>query len=106
MTDVKVIDVVEYPNYEDVDHILVDVREVVEYADGHLPGAINIPLSQFTARYTEIPTDKAVLLVCRSGGRSMQAAQFLAMQDTPYPELVNLDGGTMDWIASGNPVEE
>jgi rhodanese-related sulfurtransferase len=106
MTDVKVIDVTEYNIYADTDHILVDVREVDEYEEGHLPGAVNIPLSQFTDRYTEIPQDKAVLLVCKLGGRSMQAAQFMATQDKGYPELVNLDGGTMDWIAAGNPVEK
>lgn len=106
MIEVKVIDVTEYPNYAETAHTLVDVRETWEYEEGHLPGAVNIPLSVFTERFTEIDEGKAVLLVCRSGGRSMQAAQFLAVQDKPYPEIVNLDGGTMDWIAVGNPVEK
>jgi rhodanese-related sulfurtransferase len=105
MSQVKNIDVTEYKNYEETDHILVDVREVDEYTDGHLPGAVNIPLSEFAERYVEIPTDKTVLLVCKSGGRSFQAAQFLAMQEADYPELINLDGGTMGWATTGNPIE-
>ncbi len=102
---VKNIDVTEYANHQDTDHILVDVRETWEYEQGHLPGAISIPLSEFADRYGEIPENKAVILVCKSGGRSMQAAQFLAMQGKAYTDLINLDGGTMDWIDAGNPVE-
>lgn len=99
------IHVTDYSQFEETAHILVDVREVDEYAEGHLPGALNIPLSQFQARYVEIPQETTVVLVCKAGGRSMQAAQFLAMQDESYSAIVNLDGGTMDWILAGNPVE-
>lgn len=105
MSQVANIHVSEYINYEDTDHVLIDVREVYEFNDGRMPGAINIPLSQFVARYKEIPQNTVVLLVCRSGGRSFQAAQYLAMQPENYTELINLDGGTVDWARAGNPIE-
>ncbi|MEO0560519.1 MAG: rhodanese-like domain-containing protein [Chloroflexota bacterium] len=102
--EIKTIDVTEYENHADTDHILVDVRETDEYAGGHLPGAVNIPLSTFSEGYTQIPTDKPVMIVCERGGRSMQAAQFLAMQDD-YNDIYNLDGGTSGWREAGKPVE-
>lgn len=105
MSQVNNIHVSEFPNYEDTDYVLVDVREVYEFNDGRMPGAINIPLSQFVQRYKEIPQGKTVLLVCRSGGRSFQAGQFLVAQREEYEEVVNLDGGMLDWIAEGNPIE-
>jgi rhodanese-related sulfurtransferase len=106
MTGIHILDVTEYTNYVETDHILVDVREVDEFTAGRLPGAVNIPLSEFAQRYTEIPEGKSVLLVCRSGGRSMQAAQFLAMQvEKNYTEVINLDGGTIGWMSAGQPIE-
>ncbi|MHC4330070.1 MAG: rhodanese-like domain-containing protein, partial [Planctomycetota bacterium] len=60
------------------DLTVVDVRERYEYCDakGHIPGALNYPLSSgvLQARYEELPTDGPVLVVCRSGGRSNAAA--------------------------------
>lgn len=104
MASIQNVDVVTYENYQDTDHILVDVREVDEYAEGHLPGAVNIPLSGLQANISQIPTDKTVLLVCRTGGRSMMAAEFLASTNK-YQELVNLDGGTLGWMRAGKPIE-
>lgn len=94
-------------NYHDtdVDYALIDVREVEEYEDGHLPNAVNIPLSEFQARFSEVPKDKPVVMVCRSGGRSAQASEFLVMQGYDGDKISNLLGGTMGWIKAGNPVE-
>jgi rhodanese-related sulfurtransferase len=52
---------------------IVDVREPHEYAAGHIPGAINRPLSRFAPQ--ELPKDKPVILVCQAGGRSAKALQ-------------------------------
>ena len=70
------------------DYQLIDVREDDEYAEAHLPGAINIPLSEFMARVDEIDEDLPVLLVCNTGVRSAQAAMYLA--SLGYDQLYNL----------------
>lgn len=57
---------------------LIDVRTPSEFAAGHIPGALNIPLQQLDSRLTELqPTDRPVVLYCRSGNRSGSAARLL-----------------------------
>jgi rhodanese-related sulfurtransferase len=85
--------------------LVVDVREPWEYAEGHLPGAVNIPLSTLPARLAELPQDRPILLVCNSGSRSGVAADFLVQQGFPGEKVYNLEGGTYAWMASGLPVE-
>ena len=84
--------------------ILVDVRTPGEFAEGHIPGAINIPVDQVGARVSELEAyrDGPVTLVCKSGGRSAKAAEELAALGFT---TVNVEGGTMAWIAAGEPVE-
>jgi rhodanese-related sulfurtransferase len=72
---------------------LIDVREPGEVAGGTLPGFVNIPLSQFTARVGELDADRRVLLLCRSGNRSGQVARWLAQQG--FSDVVNLSGGML-----------
>lgn len=74
---------------------LVDVRETDEVAAGTLPGAVNIPLSEFADRFTELDSTRPVLLLCRSGGRSGQAAEFLAANG--FHDVTNLEGGMLAW---------
>ena len=80
---------------------LFDVREPVEYAAGHVTGAISIPRAVVPVRVAEIPRDRTVYLICHSGGRSMQAAMWLAAQGYA---TVNVHGGTAEWAASGLPI--
>ena len=102
---IKSIEVTDYPDkYDDGEYTLVDVRETDEYAAGRLPGTVNIPLSELKQRRDEIPTDKPVLIVCKTGGRSLMAAQLLEATGQ-YGELVNLDGGTKGWADAGNDIE-
>jgi len=70
---------------------LVDVREPFEVGTGTLPGAVNIPLGELPARVGELDPARRVLLLCRSGNRSGQAAQWLAAQG--FGDVVNLTGG-------------
>jgi len=82
-------------------HQLVDVRTAEEFASGHLPGAVNIPLPELAGRLGEIATDEPVVLYCRSGNRSGQAAQLLTAEG--YTQILDL-GGIIAWEAAGLPV--
>jgi rhodanese-related sulfurtransferase len=75
--------------------ILIDVREPSELAQGYIPGALNIPVGQIENRLQEIPKDRSVLLYCRSGNRSKQAAQVLL--DNGYEQVSHLTGGIKAW---------
>lgn len=57
--------------------LLLDVRTVGEFAEGHVEGARNIPVQDLAARLTEIPKGREIVVYCRSGGRSAVAAQML-----------------------------
>ena len=83
--------------------LLIDVREESEWNEVHIPGALLIPLSQFVARQDEIPAGRALIMQCRSGGRSGQAA--LALRTAGRTNVANLAGGITDWEAAGLPVE-
>lgn len=82
--------------------LVVDVREPNEYEDGHIPGAILVPLSTVLENTQEFESDETVYVVCRSGGRSMQACEML--QEVGITNVVNVAGGTMGWIALGNEI--
>lgn len=84
--------------------VIVDVREDYEFAAGHIPGAVLIPLGELTDRMDEIPTDVPVVLVCRSGNRSSQAYRTLSRQG--FDNVHNMLGGMNDWSASGYEVEK
>lgn len=73
---------------------IVDVREPMELRGGTLPGAVNIPLGDLPARCRELDPSQRVLLLCRSGNRSGQAARWLAQQG--FVDVVNLSGGMLD----------
>lgn len=82
---------------------LIDVREPWEYAGGHAKGAKNIPLGQLSGRLNEIPKDRQTLLICQSGSRSMNAANFLSQQG--FSDVVNITGGTTVWQMHKLPTE-
>ncbi|HTT52096.1 MAG TPA: rhodanese-like domain-containing protein [Streptosporangiaceae bacterium] len=77
---------------------LVDVREPKEWAAGHAPGATHIPLGDLSTRYTEIPQDGPVYLICRSGARSNRAANALAGAGW---DALNVSDGMQGWAAAG-----
>ncbi|MGI9603644.1 MAG: rhodanese-like domain-containing protein [Acidimicrobiales bacterium] len=72
---------------------LVDVREPHEVAGGTLAGAMNIPLGELAGRLDEPDPSLPVVLLCRSGGRSAQAARFLTAEG--FVDVVNLAGGML-----------
>lgn len=73
---------------------IIDVREVGEVAEGKIPGAINIPLGLIEFRMNELDKSQEYIMVCRSGGRSGQATQFLTNQGY---NVINMDGGMLSW---------
>lgn len=81
---------------------VVDVRRRDEFTAGHVPGAKLIPLPELGARLDEIPRDRAVVCVCRSGSRSGSAVKLLTKRGL-YAE--NLRGGMLAWGRAGLPVQ-
>jgi rhodanese-related sulfurtransferase len=82
--------------------LLLDVREADEWAAGHAPGAVHLPLSELQARYAEVPADRPVAVVCRVGSRSAQATAFLNAQGR---QTRNVVGGMVAWAQHGLPME-
>jgi adenylyltransferase/sulfurtransferase len=85
------------------DFVLVDVREQSEYDICRIQGAQLIPLAQLSARFSEIPKDREVILHCRSGMRSARAAHFL--RGRGYGNVHNLEGGILAWIDRIDPTQ-
>ena len=75
--------------------ILIDVRTPAEYRDGHIPGVVNIPLAEIEKRLGEIPKDKKVVLICRTGNRSAQGTKFLRSKG--FDNVFNSTGGMSTW---------
>lgn len=76
---------------------VLDVREPVEWAHGHIEGALHIPLMELPDRLGDVPTGQT-LVVCKVGGRSAQAVGYLLQQGL---DVVNLGGGMLEWEAAG-----
>lgn len=83
--------------------VILDVREPWEYQQGHLPGAVLIPLGQLASRVNELDPSKPVAVVCHSGNRSQSGAAVLGQNQ--FKTIYNLVGGTADWARQGLPLE-
>ena len=86
------------------DAMVLDVREPAEYAGGHIPKALPIPLGQLSKRLDELQRfkDKPIVVVCRSGNRSANACGILKKNE--FPQVLNLSGGMSAWEQAGLPV--
>ena len=83
------------------DAFLLDVREDDEWAAGHAPAATHVALSTIPQHLASIPSDQTIAVICKAGGRSAQAADFLAAQG--YTAL-NVKGGMLAWQRAGLPM--
>ncbi len=81
------------------DVLVLDVREQWEYDEGHIPGVTLIPMGEVPARLAEIPTDKEVIVTCRTGNRSGQVTDFL--RQNGFDNVHNMSGGIVAWEAAG-----
>jgi rhodanese-related sulfurtransferase len=82
---------------------LLDVRQPDEYRAGHIAGSTLLPLAELAARTGELPRDREILCVCRSGSRSGSAARQLAGMGF---KTVNLSGGLLAWQRAGLPIKK
>jgi rhodanese-related sulfurtransferase len=81
--------------------VLLDVREDDEWADGHAPEAVHLPMWQLSERAAELPKDRTIICICHVGARSAGVAEALSGAGW---KAVNLTGGMIAWERAGLPV--
>lgn len=89
-------------------HLLLDVRTTEEFHEARIPGAYHIPLDELQARIHEVSEHAGttpIVVVCRSGVRSIMGAQILRMAGIQANEIFNLDTGTLGWAQHNLPLE-
>jgi rhodanese-related sulfurtransferase len=82
---------------------LLDVRTAEEFAEGHVPGATNIPVGELEAHLAEVPKDRPVVVYCRVGGRAALASSRL--RERGYTNVSEMQGSMTAWEAARLPVE-
>lgn len=92
------VNVSELRNHPAPAALLVDVRSSTEFASGHIPGAVNIPLDQIEARLDDLHPNLPTILICQSGKRARMAAGLL---EPCRRQITVLEGGTEAWIEAG-----
>ncbi|GHG52570.1 sulfurtransferase [Sinomonas cellulolyticus] len=97
MSDFETVRVDELP----AEGILLDVREDYEWEAGHAEAAVHIPLEQLPGRLDELDPDEDLLVICRTGGRSARAAQWLVANGY---SAYNVAGGMDAWLTAGKPL--
>ncbi|MCZ7527498.1 MAG: rhodanese-like domain-containing protein [Acidimicrobiia bacterium] len=80
--------------------LLLDIREEPEWRAGHAEGAVWIPMGQLVERRAELPADRPVVVICRSGNRSAHVTEALLAWGH---DAANLAGGSLAWVAAGLP---
>jgi rhodanese-related sulfurtransferase len=95
------ISVAEAATKRDAGAFILDVRQPDEWNAVHIPGATLIPLDQLEARVNEVPKDKEVVVVCRSGNRSQQGRDIL--KNAGFSQVTSMSGGMSQWSAAGHP---
>lgn len=99
--NVPEVQVAELPEQLPEGATLLDVREPDEWAAGHAPDAVHIPMGEVTGRLGELPADDELYVVCRAGGRSARVTAFLNANGWT---AVNVAGGMQSWHAAGRPL--
>ena len=97
------VSVSEAAKKRDAGAFILDVRTPEEWNEYHVPGSTLIPIDQLSNRVAEVPKDKEVVVVCRSGNRSATGRDVLLKAG--YPQVTSLAGGLKSWRDAGKPVE-
>ena len=84
----------KYANNSSEKLTILDVREIHEYAAGHIPSAKNFPLSTLGIEFTRLDKNKKYYVICQAGGRSAKAYDFLETQGF---DVTNIEGGMNNW---------
>jgi len=98
--DISVSDA--YTMYQNGAFVL-DVRTPEEWTEYHAPNTTLIPLDQLSSRLNEVPRDRQIVVVCRSGNRSQQGRDILL--NAGFEQVTSMTGGLNEWRASGYPIE-
>lgn len=106
VVDIKSDALLDRARQADESFVIIDVRTPAEFAQGHVPGAVNIPVDQLDKRLSELQSakHKDVVLYCRSGKRAGQAAEVLRANG--FGKLLHLAGDMPKWEADKLPVEK
>jgi hydroxyacylglutathione hydrolase len=104
LTSVPVVQEIDVDTLESrsAETMILDVREPEEYERSRVPGAINLPQADLASRLAELPRYCSLTLICRSGARSLRAAQFL--RQVGFEQVANVQGGMLAWQAAGKPL--
>jgi rhodanese-related sulfurtransferase len=97
------VSVAEAAKKRDAGAFILDVRTPEEWNEYHVPGSTLIPIDQLSNRVAEVPKDKEVVVVCRSGNRSATGRDVLLKAG--YPQVTSLAGGLTAWRSAGQPVQ-
>lgn len=89
---------------ESGDAVILDVRESDELVAKAIDGATHLPLSEIRERYTELPHDKQLMVICETGVRSAFVTEML--QHSSYDNVVNISGGIRAWWRAGLPLAQ
>jgi rhodanese-related sulfurtransferase len=97
------VDTAEAARLREAGAFVLDVREPSEWNEAHIPGATLIPLGELSARVSELPRDKQIVVVCRSGNRSQSGREVL--REAGFSSVTSMSGGLIRWQSAGLPLE-
>jgi len=106
VVDIKPEILLERTAKHDATLVILDVRTPEEFAQGHVPGAINIPHDKLADRIQEVMSakNKDVVVYCRSGGRAGRAVDTLKAHG--FEKLLHLEGDMLKWTEANRPIEK
>ncbi len=96
------ISVTQAAQKRDQGAFILDVREPSEWEQFHIPGAMLIPLGSLSSRLSEVPKNREVVVVCRTGHRSAQGRDILLTAG--FTQVTSMAGGVTQWQAQGLPL--